>query len=484
MSAPDSNTSTEPWPSRSATPDPEDRARAAASGARGWLLLLIVCGIQFLDAMDIASMGPALPVIGRHFSIGPSELQWVVSGYALGFGGFLLLGGRVADLLPRKPLLIGWLAVFVLAGVAGGLAQSPEVLIAARFVKGVSAAFTAPAAMAVLLDSFREPRARNRALGVFLAVASTGYALGLVFGGLAASLDWRLVLFLPAAAGSVIAVAAVRVLPAGEHRGVTRGRIDAGGALLLTTSVLALVYGLGQAAGPGLRSAGTLVPLAGAAALLSLFAVRERRHRQPLVPPALFAVRGLIRANVAMLMFGTYVGFQFVLTLYYQDVLHWSSLEAGLAFLPGGILTAVLATRGASAVTRWGPWPVAFAGLALLSAGYLAWSLLLGHSGPLVSLAIQQVLGGVGFAAAYPALNVAAVGSAPASQQGLASGLVNASSQVGAGIMISLVATVISAADAGLGGYRAGLYCITVVALLMTVVSALGIKRTTQKTEA
>ncbi|MEW1640307.1 MFS transporter [Streptomyces sp. NPDC093801] len=447
------------------------------------LLLLVVCAVQFLDAMDIASMGPALPLVQADLGMTTSALQWVVSAYALGFGGFLLLGGRLADLYNRKKLLIGWLAVFVVASILGGIADDGVVLVVARLLKGVSAGITAPAAMAILLDAFRDEQSRNRALGTFLAVASAGYSLGLILGGLMAGVSWRLVLFAPAVAGLLVALLAASVVPSQQEKGKS-GSLDILGAVTVTAGAVALVYGLSRAASDGWGDAQTIGSLIAAAVLFPLFALVESRHPAPLVPLAVFRKGQLTRSLVAMLFFGAYVSFQFVLTLYYQEQLHWTPLEAGLAFLLGGVLTAGTARYGAALVTKYGAWPVATGGLVLLSIGYLGWVLLMGQVDPLITLFAQQLLGGLGFAAVYPALNIAAVGTASPDEQGLVSGLFNAGAQIGNGVVIALTATVFSLSTGGIAPYRAGLWTVTAITLAVTLVALAGAARYRQKASA
>ncbi|WP_367323336.1 MFS transporter [Streptomyces sp. HUAS ZL42] len=455
-----------------ASPAPADVGAPAVKSLP--LLLAVVCAVQFLDAMDIASMGPALPLIEKDLDMSPAALQWVVSAYALGFGGFLLLGGRLADLFNRKRLLIGWLLVFVVASCLGGIADSGPLLVAARLVKGISAGITAPAAMAILLDAFRDETARNRALGTFLAVASAGYSLGLLLGGVLASASWRLILFLPAVAGLLIALLAASTVPAGQRQ-TERGSLDILGAVTVTGGAVALVYGLSNAAGEGWGDPLTVGSLVAAAVLLSLFVLVERGHSAPLVPLGIFRRGQLVRANICMLFFGAYVSFQFVLTLYYQQELGWSPMQAGLAFLLGGVLTVGAARYGAALVTKHGAWLVATVGLVMMSVGYLGWVLLLGHVDPVVTLLVQQLLGGIGFAGVYPAMNIAAVGSAGEDEQGLASGLFNAGAQVGNGIVIAVTATVFAlVSQDGLEPYRAGLWTVTGITLVVTLVAAAG----------
>ncbi|MEU0571586.1 MFS transporter [Nonomuraea sp. NPDC005983] len=439
------------------------------------LLLAVMSAVQFLDAMDIASIGPALPLLQRDLGMSPEALQWVVSGYALGFGGFLLLGGRLADLFDRRRLLLGWLVVFVVASLVGGLTSEGLFLVIARLVKGVSAGFTAPVAMALLLDTFREERARNRALGTFLAISSSGFSLGLVFGGALAQLDWRLVFLLPAAVGVAVALVAAAVVPRDRRRRTRTGRLDVLGAMLVAGAAITLVYGVSQASIVGWSHPLTLAALGVSALLLALLLVVERRHPAPLIPLSIFARAGMVRANVGMLMFGAYVAFQFVLTLYYEGTLGWSPLQTALSFLLGGLLTGTTARYWAAAVTRFGAWPVATAGLFLLAVSYAVWAVLIGRVEPLALLLIQQVLGGVGFPAAYSALNIAAVAGAGQEEHGLASGLFNASAQLGTSLVTAVTATMLVASGGAIvGGYRAGLWTVVAVSLAITLLSALG----------
>jgi MFS family permease len=450
------------------------------------LLLFVVCAVQFLDAMDIATMGPALPQIEHDLRMSPDQLQWVVSAYTLGFGSVLLLGGRLADLFGRKRLLVGWLAVFVVASLVGGLADGGFLLVVARLLKGLSAGFTAPVAMALLLDAFRDERARNRALGTFLAITTVGYSIGLVIGGLLAEITWRLVLFLPAAVGAVVVLLALYAVPRDPARGQReRQRLDIMGAVLVTASAIALVYGVSRASAIGWSDPTIIASLAAAAVLLIVFVLAERAHPTPLIPFEIFTRPHLTRANVCILMFGAYVSFQFVLTLYYQNKLGWSPVQAGLAFLLGAVLTGLTARRAASFVTKYGAWPVATVGLLMLSAGYVVWALLIGHVNPLVPLLAQQMLGGVGFAAAYTALNISAVGRAKENEQGLASGIFNASSQIGAGIVLAVTATIFATfVNEGFGGHCAGLWTIAGLSLAITLLSAAGITRSRSRASA
>lgn len=444
------------------------------------LLLTVVCAAQFLDGLDVSSMGPALPSIQNDLGVSSSTLQWVVSAYVLGYGGFLLLGGRVADLFSRRLAFLGSLGVFALASIVGGFAQSSDVLIGARFVKGVAAGFTAPAALAILLSHFSEEQARNRALGVFTSTGAAGFTLGLVFGGALAGADWRLTLLMPGVLSLLLIAVAWRVVPAdprAESR-AERDRIDIAGAGTVTAGLMLVVYGVSRAESAGWTAGGTLLSIAAGLVCLACFVVVEQRQRSPLVPLQIFRRPGLACANgVAFLLQGAYVGFQFVATLYYQRELDWSPLQAGLAFLLGGVLVAALAPMAAKMVARHGPWAFMAGGMLLQIVSYLSFLRLDTASGIELVL-IQQAIGGLGYALVYPAANIAAVADAEEREEGVASALFIAATQIGSGVVIAAVASAFAAnGPAGLRAYEAGVITTTIFAALGTLVAALGLVR-------
>ncbi|TDX08298.1 MFS transporter [Kribbella sp. VKM Ac-2566] len=447
---------------------------AARSGiaARASLILFIVCAVQFLDAMDIASMGPALPKIQTDLGMSPSALQWVVSAYVLGFGGFLLLGGRLADLLERRRLLVTWLVIFAIASIAGGLVTAGAPLVGARLLKGVSAAFTAPTALAILLDTYRDEDERNRALGHYLAIASVGFVLGLVVGGFLATASWRITLFMPAVIAIVVAIMAQAVILPGRH-GERLQRPDLLGAVSVTLGLLAIVFAVSRAADSGWLAPLTISAAVAGVLLISAFIMIEKTARAPLIPLGIFSRPQFAAANTCMLFQGCYVAFQFVSTLYYQQRLGWSPWQAGAAFVIGGLIVGVAARWFAGVVGRRGAWPLASFGLALQAVSYIWFALGLGHVAIYALLVVQQLLGGIGFAAAYPAMNITAVASAAADEQGLASGIFIAASQIGTGLVVGVTATVLSyASSAGLAGYRAGLWFVIGVTAAVSLLAA------------
>jgi MFS family permease len=464
---------------------PSSRGRLGGAGrarAGTGLLLVILCAVQFVDAYDIAAMGPALPKIQSDLDMTPEALQWVVTAYVLGYGGFLLVGGRLADLFDRKRLLIGAMSVFVVACFVGGIATSGELLIAARLAQGIAAGFTAPASLAILLHTYSDETERNKALGLYLSIAAIGFTSGLVLGGVLADVTWRLVMFVPAALGLIVMISAVRVIPRIDHReGGERGQVDLLGAMTVTPGLLALVYGVSRAPTKGWTDPLTVASLVAAVVLIVLFVLIERVRRSPLVPLEIFSRPGLSQANtVIFLMQGAYVGWQFVATLYLQHELDWSPVEVGLTFAPGGLMVALTAQRWAGQVGKVGAWPIGSAGLLLLGLG-LVWSLQLDNLNGLVTFGISQVAMGAGYAMIYPAMNITAVAGARTDEEGLASGLFIAAFQIGSGVILGIVASVFTATagevTVGTTAYRAGILTSIGVAALALLICLVGVAR-------
>jgi MFS family permease len=428
-----------------------------SSRTSAWTLVTL-CAVLGLDGMDVASMGPALPQIQADLGMSATSLQWVVSAYVIGYGGFVLLGGRLADLLPRRRLLLVSLLIFSVASLIGSIADDGTVLIFARLAKGIAAAFSAPTALAILLHTYTEPAERNRALGAFISTGAVGFTGGLVLGGALAGADWRLTLVLPTILALLIAAVALRVVPRDPETAERRGRVDLVGATLVTSGLLALVYGVSNAAADGWGDAVTIGSLVASVALLAAFVAVERVRSAPLVPLGIFATTWISSANLTALLFqGAYIAFQFVATLYMQEELGWSPLVTGLVFAPGGLSVILFGSRWASVVTRVGPWLVATGGLAVQVVAYLWFALALGDVEPVVLLLSTQLLLGLGYAATYPSLNIGAVAHASETDRGLAGGMFIAATQIGSGVVLAAGASVFAAnADLGLGGHQAG----------------------------
>src|SRR3954454_22675521 len=302
-----------------------------------WGLMAVLCGVLFLDGLDVSMVGMALPSIESDLGLTTSQLQWIVSGYVLGYGGFLLRGGRSADLLGRRRVLLAALGVFTVASAVGGLVDDGTLLVASRFLKGAAAASPAPARLSIITTRFAEGPERNRALSIYTATGASGFSFGLVFGGLLTELGWRWTFLLPVPIALGLLAAAPRLLPADRIQQLARRSFDVPGAVALSAGMLLLVHTIVDAPQRGWGAPETVVAFAIAAALLGAFVVIELRSRAPLVRLGILRSVSLVRANLgAMAMFGSYIGFQFVMTLYLQAMNGWCAREAGLGFLPAG----------------------------------------------------------------------------------------------------------------------------------------------------
>jgi EmrB/QacA subfamily drug resistance transporter len=435
-------------------------------------MLLVLCGAIFLDAMDVSMIGVALPSIRTDLDMSTSSLQWVVSAYVLGYGGFLLLGGRAADLFGRRRMFLISLGVFVVASALGGFADDGSLLIATRFIKGVSAAFTAPAGLSIITTSFAEGAARNKAISIYTATGATGFSLGLVFGGLMTEIGWRWVFFLPVPVALATLLAATRLVPSDPAGARASRSFDLAGAVTLTATMLLLVFTVVEAPDVGWASARTLASFAGVALLLGAFVAIERRVAVPLVRLGILRSATLVQANIgAMMLIGGWFGFQFIVTLYMQQLRGWSPLETGLAIFPGGLLVALLAPRIAPLVMRYGVRRLITLGLASTAVGY-ALFLPIGLDSRYVAAMLPTfVLAGFGFALAYGPLNIAATNGIAAEEQGLASGLVSTSFQFG-GALVLAVATAVNNANVGAGGSPQALLDGFQAAIAVSVIAA------------
>src|SRR5215470_14966167 len=450
-----------------------------------WAILFVLGGALCLDALDVSMVGVALPSIRSDLGLSTSSLQWIVSGYVLGYGGLLLLGGRAADLLGRRRVFLAALAVFALVSVFGGLVSSPGLLIAARFVKGVAAAFTAPASLSLLTTTFPEGPMRNRAFGVYTVFGASGFSLGLVLSGLLTQVSWRLTLLVSAPAAAVVLVAAIWLIPRGERAGRGERRFDIPGALTITGAMLLLVYTVVSAQEAGWGSARTIGSFAAVAVLLGVFAAIERRSRDPLVPFGIFSSAALRRANIgAVTLFGTYISFQFLVTQYLQTLSGWSAMATALAFLPAGVMVVILSTRMGSLLSRFGPTPLtglAFTCLVLAYAVFLRAGVRPDY--PAVMLP-ATLLVGLAFGLGFSSLSVAATAGVPNAEQGLAASLFQTSFQVGGAVVLAIVTAVVDAGGAGqltsapaaLAAYRPALGLITGVAAIGMLVALTGLR--------
>jgi MFS family permease len=416
--------------------------------AATWALLIVVCGAQFLDGLDVSMAGVALPSIGRQLHLPASSLQWIVSGYVLGYGGFLLLGGRTADLLGRRRVFLVAVAIFGVASVASGLVSDEFALIALRFVKGVSAGFTIPAGLSILTTSFAEGPARARALGIYAAFGASGFTLGLVSGGLLTELSWRATFMAPGPIALLLVAVGLRVIPASTHQGFSWSSFDFGGAVTSTAGLLLVVYGVVEAPSHGWASPSTIGALAAAAVLFAAFVVLERRHPRPLLRLGVLRSTSLLHANLggAVLM-GSFVAFQFIVTLYVQNSLGWSPIQMALSFAPASVLAGFLAPRVGAVVHRFGTERLILVGLAVQLLGYLL-MLRVSPAMPYVEFLFPTIICvGAAFAIAFPAINVQATAGIANAEQGLASGIVNTSIQMGGALLLAVVTAVLGASS-------------------------------------
>jgi MFS family permease len=448
---------------------------------RGWAVLMVLCGAIFLEGVDVSMLGVALPSIRAELDMSTASLQWVVSAYVLGYGGFVLLGGRAADLLGRRRMFLLWLGVFILFSGLGGLANEGWLLIVARFATGVSAGFMAPAGLSIITTTFAEGRARNQAVLIYAGTAAAGFSLGLVVGGLLTAIDWRWVFFAPVAMAALILAAAIRLVPRTGAPERSESGFDVAGAITVTGGMLLLVATVVRA--PDVAWGETVGTLAVSAVLLAAFVAIERRAAAPLVRLGILRSGPLARANLgAMLFVGAFVAFQFVAVLYLQELRGWSALETGLALLVVAIDAVLAPTVTPRLVSRFGTAPVIFAGMLLAAAGY-ALFLRVSPDWTYAAMLPTLVLVGLAFSLAYGALTIAATDGVAEEEQGLASGLLNVAVQFGSAIGLALAAAVNVAAtgedgsaQALLDGYRAALVVPVAAALLGAAVTAAGLR--------
>jgi EmrB/QacA subfamily drug resistance transporter len=413
-----------------------------AAPVNRWFILVLVCVAQFMVVLDATIVNVALPSIQTHLHFTPLGLQWIVNIYTLFFGGFLLLGGRASDLLGRQRLFMAGLAVFTIASLVNGIATSSGMLIAGRAAQGLGAALVSPAALAIVTTTFAEGRERTRALGIWSAIAAGGGAVGLLLGGiLTQTLSWRWVFFINLPIGIAAFVLAARYIH--NTRAAQRPEsADVLGATTVTAGLLVLVYDIIKAQSWGWTSAQTLGFFALAALLLATFVVVESRSKAPLIRLSIFRIRSLTAANVAMLfvMSGLFAMFYFA-SIYVQEILGWSPLKAGAAFLPvtaGIIVGAGLAQQG---IRRLGPRLLPMIGIALAALGLVLLSGISTHGTYLADLLPGLVVMSIGMGLTFvPITLIATTGLAP-EDAGLSSGIFNTSQQVGGALGLAVLSS-------------------------------------------
>ncbi len=430
----------------------EGQLRAAGGRTRPGVILALVCAAQFMLILDLVVVNVALPTMQKDLRLSPSDLQWVVIIYGLTFGGFLLLGGRAADLLGRRSVLVAGLTMFTAGSLAAGLAGSLIPLLVARAVQGLGAAMAAPAALSILTGTFAEGPARNKALGIFGGIAGSAACLGLVVSGvIVGGPGWRWIFLINVPIGIALAGFVLTCVPKSER--VHRGSADVLGAVTVTTGMLGIVYAINKSAGYGWTSPITLSVLAGGAAMLGLFVIVEQRVTPPLIPLSMFRLKTLTTANiVAGLVTGSFFGIGFQSTLFLQQVLGYSPLRTGAA----GIITAVSSIIVACAIAarvvgRLGAARTLVIGQGIAAAGLLYLSRASVHAAYWSDLFPAFLASGIGIGLSGVAVQVAAFTGVKDKVSGLAGGMVSTAQEVGAALGLAIIATAALARSLGRG---------------------------------
>ncbi|HEX6021051.1 MAG TPA: MFS transporter [Solirubrobacter sp.] len=415
----------------------------SASTDRRWLALVLLAAAQFVVVLDASIVNVALPSIGESLKFSQDDLSWVVNAYTLTFGGFLLLGGRMADLLGRRRMFITGLILFAGASLAGGLAQTDIWLIAARAVQGLGAALLSPAALSLVTVLFAEGAERNRAMGVWGAVAGSGGAAGVLLGGMLTEwAGWEWVLFVNVPIGVLAALLSPRLLP--ESRTEGHRHFDVAGAVTVTVGLSLLVYSLVDANQAGWASLQTLLLLGVSLALIAGFVLIERRNKAPLVPfPGIFRHRSISGINVtALLVAMALFSMFFFISLYMQQVLGYDPLEAGVAYLPLAFGIIVSAGIASQLVTRFGVRPVLVSGLILTAVGLLWFSQISVGGSYVGDILFPSLIAAFGLGFAFVPMTIAAVAGVEPHEAGLASGLINTSQQIGGALGLAVLAAI------------------------------------------
>ena len=413
-----------------------------ASARRKWLALALLCTVQFMVVLDIAIVNVALPSIQTDLGFSQENLQWVISAYALLFGGFLLLGGRAADLLGRRRIFLVGIVVFTAASLLSGLAWSEGALIGARAVQGLGAAIISPAALSILMTSFAQGKERNTALGAWGAVGAFGAVAGVLLGGVLTDLlSWPWIFFVNVPVG--LAALAVTPFLISESRNATARSFDVPGAVLVTSGLVVLVYAITQANDYGWASLETIGLFASSVALLAGFLGWEARSKDPLMPFSIFRLRTLVGANVAALILGTAMfGMFLMLTLYMQQVLGYSPLRTGVGYLAVAGTAIVWSALAAQLVTRIGVKPVLVVGMTALTAGLVYFTQVSVGGSYLGDLLPGFLLISVGIGFSFVPISIAALAGVKNSEAGLASGLFNTSQQIGGALGIAALSSI------------------------------------------
>jgi EmrB/QacA subfamily drug resistance transporter len=409
---------------------------------RGKLTLALLAAVAFLDFVDASIVNVALPTIRRALHFSQQDLQWVPSGYLLTYGGFMLLGGRAADLLGRRRVLVAGILLIGFSSLIGGLATSAGMLVGARLAQGLGAAMTLPAALSILTTTFRDSD-RTKAVAVWGAVGGLASAAGVMLGGLlVGGPGWRWVMFVNPVAAVLVLAGVFRLIGGDRHRSPLRN-FDVVGAVLATTGMLLLVYALVKAPDIGWGKARTVGELAGALALLAAFLINERRTKNPLAPLSIFRINGLAYADATQLIaFAGFLAMFFFLTLYMQNVLGYSAIQTGAAYLPLTFAVAIAAGVTSQLIPRIGTRPVIVAGALIGAGGLYLLSRIPVHGSYLTDLLPGLLVLSFGLGPMFVGVTTAANAGVPADKSGLAAALLNASQQLGGALGLAIYSAV------------------------------------------
>jgi EmrB/QacA subfamily drug resistance transporter len=410
---------------------------------RRWTALILLCVAQFVVVLDASIVNVALPSIGRGLHFSEQNLPWVVNAYVIAFGGFLLLGGRAADLLGRRRVFMAGLLVVAVASLLAGFAANQGELIAARAAQGLGAAIISPSALSIVTNLFRDGAERNKALGVWGAVVGSAGAVGVLLGGiLTDGLGWEWVLWVNVPVSLIALALTPGLIPESRSESTTR-HFDAAGAVSVTAGLSLLAYALLDASTAGWGSTKTVALLAASVALIAAFIVIELRSQAPLVPFRIFRIRTLRGANVVGILLGASLfSMFFFISLYMQQVLGYSPIHAGLSYLPLALMIIVAAGFGGQLVTRFGFKPILAVGLALVAVGLLWFSRVSVGGGFLTDILGPSLLAAIGLGLGFVTSTIAAVSGVKAEEQGIASGLINTSQQIGGALGLAVLSTI------------------------------------------
>lgn len=470
-------------PKRAGTTRRSEATKVGAPGAerRPWGLLVLLCVPQFMVILDATVVNVALPSIGHTLGFAAADLQWVVTAYVLMTGGLMLLGGRGADLLGRRPVFLTGLGVFTAASLASGLAPSPAALIAARAAQGLGAAMLSPAALSIITATYAGAQ-RTTALSVWGALAGGGGAVGVLLGGVLTSwLGWRSIFFINVPIGAITMPLALRMLAADTRAPGTLRGLDLPGALSLISGLGLLIYAIRESSSWGWGSARTLVLLGVAVGLLAVFAAVERAARHPLVPPSIWRLRSLTSSATIMLgVTAILVGTFFLGSIFLQRVLGASPIQTGLDFLPLVLVTGVASHVGRELLARVGARATVVSGLALIAAGDLLLSGANAHASYLADFLPGFSLIGFGIGLAFAAITVAAMSEINEGTAGLASGLLTTGHELGAAFGAAIVSAIAfgSGAAGFVTGYGHGALAGAVIAAALAIVSLVAVPTT------